>query len=226
MQTVKIMTIIVVGIFCVSLIPVSLAVTNPNYGTTTFFSGKTEKPVLERPILGAGDSPDNSDNDDDNNDSDDDGDENGGGIVNPNDIFIKLGDTLNSVVDNSVAVFNGTRKSLFDMQSDFGSSGTSGNDEFEKKDEFFIAGPRGESPEYMASLGQEGARTLDFNFEDRSLRVVPKKSNFLFTNKEVTIDMTSQYVIITLIFIIAIGTAVGYYYVKKRTFKGKEEKYD
>lgn len=226
-QTGRIITIIVIGIFFASLPPALSAQSNANYGTTTFFSNSTEKPVLEKPILGAGDDSDGDINHNNGNDNDDEDEEDGGGIVNPDDIFNKISDTINAAVDNSVSVFDGAKKSLFDMQSGFGSDGSSDDGRFEDKNEFFIAGPRGESPEYMATMKDSEARTVEFDFEDRNLKVAPKKSNLLFTNKEIAIDMTSQYVSIILIFLIATGSAVGYYYVKKGALKGKkEEDYD
>jgi hypothetical protein len=197
----------------------SLAVSNPNYGTTTFFSSKNEKPVLEKPILGA-EKPSN------NHDDDEDDEDNDTGIVVPDDIFDSIGDTIGSVVDGSANALNEAKKSLFDFQSDFDSHHSS-DGEFSGEDALFIAGPRGESPEYMASLGKDDEnRAIEFNFEDSSLKAAPKKSKLLFTNKEVAIDMTSQYVLITIIFMIAIGSAVGYYMLKKEELKGKKENYD
>ncbi|EKE11153.1 MAG: hypothetical protein ACD_15C00133G0004 [uncultured bacterium] len=213
--------ITIASLFFVETENFSLAASNPNYGTTTFFSSKNEKPVLEKPILGAG-KPSNNNHDDE---DDDDGDDNAG-IVVPDDIFDKIGDTINSVLDGSAGAFNETKKSLFDFQSDFDSNRSS-DGEFSGEDEFFIAGPRGESPEYMASLNKDNEnRTVEFNFEDSSLKVAPKKSKLLFTNKEVAIDMTSQYVSVAIIFIISVGSAVGYYMLKKEELKGKKEDYD
>jgi hypothetical protein len=223
-QDMKIFSIIAAGMFFACFVLTSSAADGPNYGTTTFFSDKKDKPVLEKPILGASDNS-NDGHDNDNGDDNDDG----GGIVKPDDIFNTIGNTITSTIDNSVNTFNETKKSLFDFQGDFGSGGSSDGGAFNEKDEFFIAGPRGESPEYMASMrdSEANSQAVGFNFEDRSLKVAPKKSRLLFTNKEVAIDMTSQYVAIILIFIIAIGSAVGYYYWKREALKGKkEEDYD
>ena len=219
----KIMTIAATGTIFLCSCSLSLAATNPNYGTTTFFSSKKEKPVLEKPILGAADNS-NSHDDSDNDNDDDDDNEDGGGIVNPNDIFDNIGNTINSVVENSINVFGDTKRSLFDMQSDFDSYDFSDGED--GGEEVFIAGPRGESPEYMAALKDSDNRMIEFDFDDSNLKVAPKKSKLLFTNKEIAIDMTSQYVSIALIFLIAAGSAVGYYYIKKGASKDNEEDYD
>jgi hypothetical protein len=211
------------GLFFWCFVSASSAASNPNFGTTTFFSSKNEKPVLEKPILGAEDG-----SKDDHSDKDDNKDDEGGGIVVPGDIFNDIGDTIGSAVDDSINALSDAKKSLFDLQSDFGSGSSSDDETFDRADEFMIAGPRGESLEYMASLKDDGSdsRVAEFNFDDKSLKASPKKSKLLFTNKEVDVDMTSQYVILALIFIISTGSAVGYYQLKKGTTKSKRKNND
>ncbi len=201
------------------------ASTNPNYGTTTFFSNQKEKPVLEKPILGAEDPSNSSDG---NHNKDNNNDDNHKGIVNPDDIFNAIGSTIGAVVDNSVNALSETKKSLFDFQSEFfGSGDSSGDGTFNQQDQFIVSGPKGESLEYLATLNQDGAaHAVEFNFNDASLKAAPKKSKLLFTNIEIATDMTSQYVVIVFIFVMAIGLAVGYYFWKKGATDNKEEDYD
>jgi hypothetical protein len=193
-----------------------------NYGTTTFFSNKKEKPALEKPILGA-ETPQEDDNDDDDDDDDEnDEDDDEFKLPDSEDVFNQIGDAVSGVVDTSSEIFNETKKSLFDFQSDF--SNDFGRNKFESSDDFFISGPRGESPEYMASLNEDGETTVEFNFEDTNLKVAPKKSKFLFTNSEIAVDRTSQYVVLAIIFVIALMASVGYYYAQKGNVKRKRGK--
>ncbi|MFA5994778.1 MAG: hypothetical protein WC823_07530 [Parcubacteria group bacterium] len=213
------------GLVFVCLGSLARATTNPNYGTTTFFSNKKEKPVLESPILGAEDPSNSSDGNHNKENKKDDNSE----IINPNDIFNIIGDGVGAVVDSSINAFDETKKSLFDFQSEiFGSSDSfSGDNTTNNENDLLIAGPRGESLAYMATQNDANdTRLAEFNFEDVNLKVAPKKSKLLFTNKEVAIDMTTQYVVVILIFVMAMGSAVGYYYAQKGNAKNKEEDYD
>jgi len=189
-----------------------------NYGTTTYFSGtEDELPPVSEPILDAGgerpnwnpDQKDDSDNDDE--------DDNGG-------LFDSIVETFDSLFGNSNSGFgtgsaedDSEKSSLFDFQKSGYESDVADGGSGE-----YIMGPRGESLEGMSD--EEAARyksrlAQGFNFGNQGKEAVPKKSRLLFTNVEIPLDLTTQYVLLGIVFFVAIGAAVGYYLWKKETAK-------
>jgi len=191
---------------------------NPNYGTTTLFSQKDDKPVLTEPIIdtgaGAGGGHNSKNKNNSNNNNNNPTDSNGS-------IFGQIIGGIGALFGGSTAPQDSTGKtSLFDWQknSDQNSGDNSSNDSSDSSGGEVIMGPRGESLENLSP--EEQALTKDkfakLNFKDGAVTVAPKKSKLLFTNVIVPVDMTTQYVIIISVFVIAGGGAVGYYLWKKQ----------
>lgn len=185
------------------------AASNPNYGTTSFFSGSGERPVLEKPILDSSNNGKGKKKDNKSSDEKPDGS-----------LFGGIDTGISSAISGTISFFSEAKKSLFDFQGDSG-----GSDFFDDGSEkTLIAGPRGEALEQGGQASSDSFSPIEFDFENPALKTAPKKSKLLLTGKEIDIDLTSQYIIISLIFSIALGAAVGYYYWSKAT--SKEKKYD
>ena len=196
----------------------AFAATDVNYGTTTFFSGKDEKPPVSRPILDHGSGTSGRKRSQDK-DADKEEDSDGS-------LFDQIIGGIGSLFDNSDEnsfTDSAEKRSLFDLQSGDDQDGNSDDDSYSSEE--YIMGPRGESYENLDE--EEAAKyqsrfAQNFNFGDTGKDAAPKKSKLLFTNVEVPIDMTTQYVLIGLSFFIAVGAAVGYYFWKKEA--GAENK--
>ncbi|MDO8240390.1 MAG: hypothetical protein Q7T51_00185 [Candidatus Moranbacteria bacterium] len=190
-------------------------VLNPNYGTTTFFSEKSEKPSSNPPVYDVGAKAGKKPPKDDNNDNGAD-DNNNGGLFNR--IVDSVGGFFGGATDSMT---DPTKNSLFDLQKDSNqndsNSGSDGSD--------FVMGARGES---LENLDEEVAAKYNsrvssgFSFRDNGSSSAPKKSKLLFTNIVIPIDMTTQYVLVGFVFLIATGLAVGYYLWKKEVAKDKK----
>ncbi len=210
-QIKKITPTVFIAIFTLSMIAnsISLTANGASYGTTTFFSEKDEKPSANPPIYDVGASVSKNVKDKKKDNSSDDPDAGGS-------LFGQIIGGIGSFFGDSGVPASSTRTSLFDLQGDFdqNSSGDSGGDSTGE----YIMGARGESYENMSA--EEAADYNDriskgFNFSDSGSATAPKKSKLLFTNIIVPVDMTTQYVLIILVFVIAVGGAVGYYLWKK-----------
>ena len=210
--------------FCGS---VSLAETlNPNYGTTTYFSEKNAKPVLSEPILDVGAGANSNKNSGNKNNKD------GNSTTQPppGSIFSQIINGFDSLLSGSTNA-NQNKGSLFDLQgnSNQDSSGDSSGDS-SNSGEFM--GARGESAEYLASGDDAYHQSLSskFNFSDNGSGTAPKKSKLIFTNVVIPMDLTTQYIVIGLTFMVAVGATVGYYFWKKEEAKDKkkysQENYD
>ncbi|MDP1884488.1 MAG: hypothetical protein Q8L10_03905 [Candidatus Moranbacteria bacterium] len=204
----------------------SLAATTVNYGTTTFFSDEKDvKPPVEKPIYDIGVRGGKEPGDDGSSDGGDDGSSSGSG----GSLFDQVITGVGSFFSGSSASDNSSEGSLFDLQKDFGRDADGNLVDMGE----FIMGARGESYENMDADDIDGynSRIADkFNFKDNVSVSAPKKSKLLFTNIVVPVDLTTQYVIIIMVILIAVGLAVGYYFWKKEmekmNRKPKEENYD
>lgn len=198
-------SILVLGVLFFAELSISSAVVN--YGTTTYFSDQRDAtPPISQPILDPGGASKNwrpSDKEDRDNDPED-------------SIFDVITDKFQSLFGTSgdwQGDNEGKKESLFDFQDGDGS-----NDYAEEYFGEYIMGPRGESYE---NLDEEEAAMYksrlaqNFNFGSEGKDVAPKKSKLLFTNVEINIDLTTQYVILGIVFFIATGLVVGYYFWKK-----------
>jgi flagellar basal body-associated protein FliL len=223
-KKIKLIPIILVSACFILAVPVSQAVTNPNYGTTTFFSQKTEKPADNPPVYDVGLRSGNENNGKDN------GKDNNGNADNPTgSLFGQIITGVGSLFGNDTPATD--NKSLFDWQKS--SSQDSGGDSSVDPNSEFIMGSRGESAENMSVGDMEDYNnriSQKFAFKDNGAQAAPKKSKLLFTNVVIPVDMTTQYVIIILAVIVAIGTVVWYYLWKKEKAgagkKSSEENYD
>jgi len=206
----KINSILLVAIIVYSFFfaPFSWAATNPNYGTTTFFSDKAEKPSDNPPMYDVGLRSGNKDKN------------NNGGKINGDSgangsLFNQIITGVGSFFGNSSTSSNGSRGSLFDLQ---GNSNQDSGDSSGDLEAEFIMGSRGESFE---NLNADDAANYNnriankFNFNSDGAQPVVKKSKLLFTNVTIPVDMTTQYVIIISMILIAIGSVTGYYFWKK-----------
>ena len=204
----------------------ALAATNVNYGTTTFFSGEDEKPPVSQPILDhghgtSGRKRSDSKNSDDSDKSDD------GNLFDQ--IIGGIGSLFGDSDPNSSGMDEYGKRSLFDFQSGDDSDGNGdGSSSDDGSGQEYIMGPRGESYENLdesEAAKYQSKFAQSFNFGDGSGTTAPKKSKLLFTNVEVPIDMTTQYVLIGLSFFVAVGSAIGYYFWKKEA-GAEDEKYN
>lgn len=190
-----------------------------NYGTTTYFSDPRQNatPPVSTPILDSGGRVPNWRPDKDNNDnSDDEGSEES--------IFDKIADKFQTLFGSEETDQFGSEEegSLFDFQD-----GDGGDDYSEEYLGEYIMGPRGESIENLDE--EEVARyqsrfAQGFSFGEGK-DVAPKKSKLLFTNVEIPVDLTTQYVLIGIVFFLAIGASVGYYFWKRES-KNENMKYN
>jgi hypothetical protein len=178
-----------------------------NYGTTTFFSGtENEKPPVSVPILDVGGITPDWNSDDEDNDTEE-------------NILDKITDGLGNIFGNSnnYPALDETNNSLFDFQKNIGDEKSMNDNQGE-----FIMGARGES---LENIDDEDAAkynnriTDSFNFKENNASSSPKKSKLLFTNIMIPVDLTTQYILISFVFIIIIGLVVGYYFWKKETTK-------
>lgn len=208
-QIKKITPTVFIAIFTLSMIAsgIPLAANSASYGTTTFFSEKDEKPSAAPPIYDVGASVSKNVED---KKKDEPSDSYSGGSL-----FNQIVGGISSFFGDSGVPLNSTKASLFDLQgnSDQSSSGDSDGDYSGE----YIMGARGESYENMNAeevANYNNRISKGFSFSD-SASTTPKKSKLLFTNIMVPVDMTTQYVLIALVFAIAIGGAVGYYLWKK-----------
>lgn len=188
-----------------------------NYGTTTYFSNKEDTtPPVSQPILDPGGANKDWRPNDDQDDQDDDAGDS---------IFDAITDKFQSLfgtLGDGQAGSGEEGGSLFDFQEGDGGSDSSGEYLGE-----YIMGPRGESYENLDE--EEAARyqsrfAQGFSFGEGK-GAAPKKSKLLFTNVEVPVDLTTQYVLVGIVFFLAIGAAVGYYFWKKDS-KNENMKYN
>ncbi|MDP1619828.1 MAG: hypothetical protein Q8M12_02420 [bacterium] len=223
MKKIKIISMSIMLAAIVFSSQVSLAATTVNYGTTTFFSDEKDvKPPVEKPIydtgIRGGKEPGSSGGEDV---VDSEGSSSGGSL------FDQVISGVSSFFSGSSTSDSPAEGSLFDLQKDFGrdSDGYPADGTGE-----FIMGARGESYENM-DIDEYNSRIAGkFNFKDNTSVSAPKKSKLLFTNIIVPVDLTTQYVIIIMVILVAIGSAVGYYFwkkeVEKMSKKPKDEDYD
>ena len=210
--------LLLIAMFALMSINVVLAedVLNPNYGTTTFFSNKDEKPSNKVPIYDAGAKAGKKSKDD----GKDSGIDSGGGLFNQ--IIDGIGGLFGGTNDS---VDNATKNSLFDLQNnsngrDNANSADSGNGGE------FIMGSRGEN---IDNLNDEDAAkyankiSSGFNFRDDNSTTTPKRSKLIFTSIVIPIDLTTQYVLVGLVIVTAVGLAIGYYLWKKEETKDKKK---
>lgn len=200
----------------------SFAAINPNYGTTTFFSEKSEKPSDNPPIYDVGLRSGNKDggkNKNKNSDDDRDEDDSRGGLFSQ--IVVGVSSLFS---DNTNFSNNVSDESLFDWQKN------SSSDSSEGANSEFIMGARGESYENLGAddIDEYNNRISEkFAFKDDGSKSAPKKSRLLFTNIVIPVDMTTQYIIIFLTVLVATGSVTGYYFWKKEIDrigrKSKEE---
>ena len=66
---------------------------------------------------------------------------------------------------------------------------------------------------YVVDAVRSAFKQVTFGNQDSG--AAPKKSKLIFTNVVIPIDLTTQYVLISMAFLIAVGSAVGYYLWKK-----------
>jgi len=180
---------------------------NPNYGTTTFFSTKDAKPSANPPMYDVGASATGHDSSDEN--------KNGGSSSSSGSLFGQIIGGIGSLFGNPTVPNDSAKTSLFDLQknSDQNSQGdSSGNSSGE-----VIMGARGESLENMSAdqIAAYNNKFSKMNFNIDSGAVAPKKSKLIFTNVIIPVDLTTQYVLIVFVFVIAVGGAIGYYFWKK-----------
>ncbi|MFA7209513.1 MAG: hypothetical protein WC120_04480 [Parcubacteria group bacterium] len=223
MKKIKISWMIAVSIVMVFFSQRSLAATTVNYGTTTFFSDEKDiKPPVEKPIYDTGvrGGKEPGDSGDDAADSGGSSSGSGGGSL-----FDQIVTGVESFFGSPSDSNNSSEGSLFDLQKDFGRDADLADGTGE-----FIMGARGESYENIDVDEYNSRIAGKFNFKDNASAAAPKKSKLLFTNIVVPVDLTTQYVIIIMVILIAIGSAVGYYFWKKEMEKmgkkPKEEDYD
>lgn len=199
-------------------------VLNPNYGTTTFFSEKDEKPSDKPPIYDVGAKADNqnshnggsSGGSNNNNNNKNSSDKNDGGLFNQ--IISGIGGFFSG--STNIITTDPTKNSLFDLQNNSNGQTSTNSADSENSGEF-IMGSRGESLDNLDD--EEAAKyasriSSGFNFSSNAV-AAPKKSKLLFTNIIIPVDMTTQYVLISFVFLFAIGLAVSYYFWKKETSK-------
>jgi len=218
-QIKKITSAAFVAIFILLMIAsgIPLTANGASYGTTTFFLEKDEKPSANPPIYDVGASV-SKNVEDKKKDEPSDSDSDSGGSL-----FNQIVGGISSFFGDSGVPLNSTKTSLFDLQgnSDQNSSGDSDGDYSGE----YIMGARGESYENMNAeevANYNNRISKGFSFSD-SASTAPKKSKLLFTNIMVPVDMTTQYVLIVLVFAIAIGGAVGYYLWKKGEIADKKK---
>lgn len=230
MRKIKIYPVLAALLAVVFSSQIAWATTTVNYGTTTFFSDEKDvKPPVEEPAYDTGVRGGKNPGDDGRDHSSiDDGD--GASSGSEGGLFDRIVTGVENFFNGSSVSDNSDEGSLFDWQKDFGrdSAGDSSDGTGE-----FIMGARGESYENMDAddIDSYNSRIADkFNFKDNASPAAPKKSKLLFTNIVIPVDMTTQYVIIIAVIVIAVGSAVGYYFWKKEmekmSRKPKEENYD
>lgn len=207
--------IIAIIAYAILAAPISWAVTNPNYGTTTFFSEKSEKPSDNPPVYDVGLRSGNKDNGKSNNDSKN-------TVGSGGTLFDQLAAGVSSLFSGTTAPSDATVKSLFDAQknSDQNANGDSSGNSSDNSGGEFIMGAKGESYDNMSTVDMENYNNRianKFSFKDTSSQAAPKKSKLIFTNIIVPVDMTTQYVVVVLAVLIATGIVIKYYFLRKES---------
>lgn len=234
MKKIKIILIIAVYfVFNFGAQAIGAVKNNPSYGTTTFFAEKNEALEIHPPILDIGVSAGlykGSDNDDAQKNKQN----NNQNQSSTGSLFDKIIGGVGSLLeDDTISQLDTTKNSLFDWQNNFDQGDSNGESSFEEDD--FIMGPRGESLENMsaediAAYNNRVSKKFNFNNLDNGAKATVKKSKLLLTNIDVPMDLTTQYVIVVLVFMVAAGGIVGYYFWKKSEAEDekifKEENYD
>ena len=223
----KIKIFIIIAIILVTGLSTQVVLAAPNYGTTTFFSGKNnENPSVSEPIYDVGIRGGNKISESGN-------DKNKKTDKSKKSLFDGFGDALGgSVMAPSFSKWSDVKdeESLFDYQKKSDDFQDNSDFDSENLSEDFIMGARGESYENLSE--GEAARynkiNSKFNFSNNNSVATPKKSKLIFTNVVIPVDLTTQYIIIFLVIAVAIGLVIGYYFWKKETSnrKYKNNEYD